>query len=255
MTSEMNAHEQELASLKEVQGKVLTQQDKCRHDFMRQRRQTNQMQKDMLNTNLKADFEHDKTRKQIVESTSKVMDALCTKFGELPRITAKTQQVAGKSDREIVFVGERREKMLTPLFLLKDHMHRALLHILSNLADQVSQEHVYWLQSEFENLIASATQEVAALSQASTASSFDQWKYTHRATGLSHVGLKRGVGVSSGNEEVGRGTKGSKALKECLYRSDCFQATSAFHSTRLLGNYVLQYQGPPIHLTVTYPTK
>jgi hypothetical protein len=41
----------------------------------------------------------------------------------------------------------------------------------------VSPHYLYWLQSEFNNLVSSATQEVAALSKSSTATSFDQWTY------------------------------------------------------------------------------
>jgi hypothetical protein len=44
------------------------------------------------------------------------------------------------------------------------------------------EKHLYWLESEFENFVSSALQEVAAVPQRSTATSFDDWVYPQGVT-------------------------------------------------------------------------
>lgn len=62
-----------------------------------------------------------------------------------------------------------------PLLLMRDQLQQAVLQVIPRHTNQVSAQQLYWLQTEFENLVASATQEVAASYRGSTAVPFDHW--------------------------------------------------------------------------------
>ncbi len=201
MVSKMDAQLQTLSLIKESQGKVLAWQDKVNLVSIQQRGQTDLMRKDLLNASRTAHKEHEKTREQITESNLKMIDAFCSKLDDHHRTMAKTPVAARRSNREICFIGECRETVLTPLLLVKDQVRRALLHFLSHNVGLVSSQHLYWLQSEFENLVSSAIQEVAALSPGSTATPFDQWNYSQGLIGFRETGVQPGAFIS------GRGCK------------------------------------------------
>lgn len=74
--------------------------------------------------------------------------------------------------------------MLSPLLLLKPGLRQAIINLLSQHSELSSAQHLYWLQSEFENLVSSATQEVAAISEGSTATPFDTWVYSRKVASL-----------------------------------------------------------------------
>ena len=69
-----------------------------------------------------------------------------------------------------------------PLLLCKSGVQSAILQIISQHSNIVSTEYLYWLDSEFNELVSSATQEVAAMSEGSTATSFDEWDYMQEGT-------------------------------------------------------------------------
>ena len=178
ITLAMKTQNQELTSLIGVQQKILVQQDKSLANSVRERRQSRRVRKDLLNSTRILQAEHNSTRKHIMKGDSEIVNILCSKLEELPECIAKEFSPAKKSNRHIGFIGESSEMMLSPLLLLRKYMRDVLLHIVSRHAERVSPEHVYWLQSEFENIVSSATQEVAALSPNSTATSFDNWTYS-----------------------------------------------------------------------------
>ena len=157
--------------------------------------------------------QHKKTRDQIDQGNTKVIDAVCAKLDDLPRNLAQTYMSSMKSNREIRFHGQSMESMLGSLFLLKPALHRAILHALSEQRERVSTRHLYWLQSEFENLVSSATQEVAATSENSTASSIDNWVYS------------RGLGSSISAKDEHIRTPISK--KRSRYESKLSNSTTA----------------------------
>ena len=83
-----------------------------------------------------ANIEHQSTRAQINKSTSRVIDSFCARIDEL-QIRAKSALSARRSSREIHFIGECRDNLLTPLLLLKDRVCSAVFYILSHHLEQV----------------------------------------------------------------------------------------------------------------------
>lgn len=75
----------------------------------------------------------------------------------------------------IRFSGQDRESIRGPLLLLRNAFRQAMLHLRSKHSELDSSHDLNWLQSEIENLVSSATQEAAAMSGGSTATSFDSW--------------------------------------------------------------------------------
>ena len=66
---------------------------------------------------------------------------------------------------------------MMPLLLCQSGIQSAILKLISQHSELVPTDYVHWLKSEFDNLVASATQEAAAMSDGSTATSFDEWDY------------------------------------------------------------------------------
>jgi len=143
-------------------------------------KQTTIIQRDLSNIRQSSRGEHRKTREQI--------DTLSAKIDSI-QIAAPSATVARRSKgRDIFFVGECQESVLTPLLLLRNVLRGAVLDLVSQHTETVLEERLYWLQAEYENLVSSATQEVAALSQGSTATSFDNWCDNRWAAQSSKIG-------------------------------------------------------------------
>lgn len=118
----------------------------------------------------------------------------------------KKSVTARMSNREIHFWGERRDEILTPLLLIKNYVQRAIIHFLSHDTARVSSRHLYWLQSEFENLVTSAYQEVAALSEGSTATPFDNWNYSQEGVGFLRSGVhSRALVLGKDSQDIAEG--------------------------------------------------
>jgi hypothetical protein len=133
------------------------------------------MLKNVLSGNQNVVKEHNKTQNQIIESRTEVIETICSKLQDLPGNLGERYMSARKSGREIQFSGHSREAMLSPLLLLKPGLRSAIFQILSQNSEEASPQHLYWLLSESDNLVLSATQEVAAISSGSTATPFDNW--------------------------------------------------------------------------------
>lgn len=141
------------------------------------RKQVAGLQKDFVTTNRNSVKQHEKTRDQVNQGNTKVIDSICSKLNDLPGQLAQTYTSSTKSSREVRFYGQLQHSMLCSLLLLKPGLSQAIFRILSEHSELVQAQHLYWLQSEFENLVSSATQEVAAISELSTAKSIDKWIY------------------------------------------------------------------------------
>jgi hypothetical protein len=168
--------------VEEVRDGISARQASLDEVTSRFRKHTADVQKHFVSINQNALRQHNKTRYQIAQGNTKVIETICSKLQDLPRNLAQTHKSAKRSSRQIRFNGQSREAMLAPLLLLKPRLRSAILNTISQMSDQVSAQQLYWLESEFENLISSATQEVAAVSQRSTATSFDEWVYQHDVT-------------------------------------------------------------------------
>ena len=118
--------------------------------------------------------EHERSRLHILRGNKEVIGAISTEIGnKLATLRLNTS----KSGREIRFIGSDRDALLSTLLVLRPAMRWAILHLLQHHQRLVSEERVQFLVAEFDKLVASASQEVAASHEGSTANSFDDWNY------------------------------------------------------------------------------
>ena len=212
LTSGLDAEQRAPASIAESQQKLLARQDKSIRNATKQRREMATIRRDLCSTSRTFRREHTQTREQIVRSETTVIDTLSSKLHEMHVTTSKSTQSATCSEREITFIGESHESILMPLLLLRDKFRQSALQILSHDVEGISTESLYWLQSEFENLLSSATQEVAALSHGSTATPFDKWTYQRKTDSSSGPRLHRST-PTLGNTGITNKRAGTHAIK------------------------------------------
>jgi hypothetical protein len=215
--------------LQEVRDSVLAGQTSSEAAALQFGRQVGIMQKNVLSGNRNVIKQHNKTRDQIIQSRTEVMETICSKLQDLPGNLAERYMSARKSGREIRFSGHSREAMLSPLLLLKPGLRSATFQILSQSSEEVSPPHLYWLLSEFDNLVLSATQEVAAISSGSTVTPFDNWIYSRELTSSmsaedahDHTPLlkkKPRHEHESSNEMTGSGRVAKRKRRKLKYRS------------------------------------
>jgi len=184
ITSTMDSQSQELSIVRASQEKVLSSQERIILESMQQLKKTGLLRKDLLKAAQIDRTEHARTRENIANSNRKVINTISSKLNDLRNSIPKAPIVAAKSNRKIYFIGGCRESILTPLVLMKDLVRQAILQVLSHNVGRVSPQHLYWLQSEFDKLVSSATQEAAAFCRGSTATPFDQWNYSIGANTL-----------------------------------------------------------------------
>ncbi|KAF2785996.1 hypothetical protein K505DRAFT_205690, partial [Melanomma pulvis-pyrius CBS 109.77] len=197
ITSTMDGQLQELSIVRATQEKVLSGQEKVILQSTQQSKKTSLLRKDLLKATRTDQSEHAKTQRKIADGNRKVINTISSKLDDLCISVPKVPIVAKNSNREIYFFGERRESILTPLVLMKDLVQWAVLHSLSHHADRLSSQHLYWLRSEFDKLVSSATQEAAAFCQGSTATPFDQWNYLTRGNTLPDTGVPLGSPIAT----------------------------------------------------------
>lgn len=118
--------------------------------------------------------DHERSRLHILRSNKEVIGAIST---EIENKLATLRLNTSKSGREIRFIGSDRDGLLSTLLLLRPAMRWSILHLLHHHQRLVSEERVQFLVAEFDKLVASASQEVAASYEGSTANSFDDWTY------------------------------------------------------------------------------
>lgn len=119
-------------------------------------------------------------------------------------------------------MGESPEALLTSLLLLREHLSSAILKTIS-LNQRASPESLYQILSEVECLLASATQEAAALIPGSSATPFDDWIYTGRTIGT------RGVMVpKSASQWSRRHVSGGAACQRTIHRPSGARETLYF---------------------------
>jgi hypothetical protein len=92
---------------------------------------------------------------------------------------------------------------------------------------------LYFLQSEFDRLVVSATQEAAALYQGSTATPFDHWEYCTRGNNFSATESKPGVLTTRYDSGIVEGAKTSTTTRETVHqrRSRSGHEVFSYHST------------------------
>lgn len=162
-------------SINNSQQKMLVQQEKIITRTSKQLKQTTVLQKGLSTISRSSRSEHRKTREQIAQGHLRVIDTLSNKIDGIQTAIPKATVARRRQGRDIFFVGENQESVLTPLLLLRDTLRGVILGLVSQHTESVLSDHLFWLQAEYENLVSSVIQEVAALSKGSTATSFDNW--------------------------------------------------------------------------------
>lgn len=140
-------------------------------------KQVSVVQKNFTSANRNSVRQHKKTRDWISRGNMKVVDTISSKIDDLPGKLARTYISSTNSGREIRYQGQSLDSTMCSLLLVKDGLRTAILKTLSEHSKLVSAEDLYWLLSEFDNLVLSAAQEFAATSEKSSARSIDKWIY------------------------------------------------------------------------------
>ncbi|KAH7139279.1 hypothetical protein B0J11DRAFT_610664 [Dendryphion nanum] len=173
----LDSQMQELSAVRVTQEKVLVGQEKIILRVAKHQKNTSLLHKDLQRVINNNRFEQTKTRQTIQCGNQNVINTISSKLDSL-RIAAPRK--ARINNREIEFIGENRESILTPILLMKSQVQVAIASALSNHAGDISPQSLFWLQSEFDILVSSATQEAASFCRGSTATPFDVWRYSAR---------------------------------------------------------------------------
>lgn len=228
----MDTQMQELSTSRANQEKILAKQETVVRQSTQQLKTTSLVRKDIRKATRSNQKEHIATRRQIAQSHREVLDTMSSSFRGLHLALPK----ARTSHRKIQFFGYDRNDILTPLLLMRGLVHRATVNILSEGVGSVSAQHLHWIQGEFENLVSSATQEVAALCPGSTATSFDQWHYSPRGVGSSGGSLTGSAVVSMNMWEAENQLKqNSDGTRDAEHRKWVRQQYVTFESSSPVG--------------------
>ena len=165
---------------------MFSEQKKGLSHSTRQREESVLVRKELLKIARSGQRAHEKTRGKIVDANQEMISTVSSKIEELKLNRSKASTMPTTSDRQICFIGPYRDSILLLLFLMKDLVEQATSNILNDPTRKFSPQLLFWLRSDFNNLVASATQEAAAFSRGSTTTSFDQWIYSTRLPNL-HV--------------------------------------------------------------------
>ncbi|CAN9218439.1 hypothetical protein CUC08_Gglean001536 [Alternaria sp. MG1] len=133
-------------------------------------------------------IEHQRTRDVL---SAKLEDVIVTQF-EKYRIS----RARSVSTRDVFFFGERRDMIMAYLLIVKPHLEVALANLFNDGISTFPPHYISWLQSEYENLIASAAQEEATKHPQSTATSLDRWHYSEETKSRHLTTPRRVIGQS-----------------------------------------------------------
>jgi hypothetical protein len=159
-----------LKSSRRTQAKVLARQTSLAHTSTCILRRTAQVSKVVTKSHQENISEHQKTR---VVLSAKLEDIISAEMAKLRTTVARSM-----FDREVFFFGQRRDMIMAYLLLVKPQLAVVVQHLLSRDNGDLRERHIAWLQSEFDNLMASAAQEEASRYSRSTATPLDQWYYS-----------------------------------------------------------------------------
>ena len=164
---------------------MMRQDDTFKEITSRQYKQTRQVQRGLLKATQTTHREHAKIRASIAHGNSLIIASISSKMEDVRATISKTIVTVKRSNNEILFRGDQRDRILPALFFLKDKLRSAVLQSASNSLDQPSLDDIYRLMGYYDQLVVSATQEAAALAPGSTATPFDTWTYHDGWMGLS----------------------------------------------------------------------
>lgn len=125
------------------------------------------------------------------------MDFLAANFESIAITQAHSLPKAANSGRQIVYFGEHRDDIVPAFYSIKKDLALVFDRMFTEHCQDVSPSHIVLLQSELQNLVASAVQEDAMSHPRSTATSFDAWIYP---------GLSKGSSKTAGEWVVSKST-------------------------------------------------
>lgn len=187
------------------QQKLSTQQQRLTIGMTRNERDMKAVRKHLSHASSISCQEHHRTRQQITHAHrahARKIDVLGSKIDDMHLTMSKQPAARKMSGREIFFVGEKLESAFAQLLLITDTVHEAVLHGVSQQIEGISPDQLYWLQAEYDNLVSSATQELAALSYGSTATSFDSWYDSGFAAHTPKTSMRKRAYSQESNRDV-----------------------------------------------------
>ncbi|CAO2653070.1 Nn.00g024810.m01.CDS01 [Neocucurbitaria sp. VM-36] len=182
--SSTHDQQQGMSSVLHGQQRGLINQDQLLRTSTRTHKQVSLISKNLHKANNTSSRDHKVTRDMVTNLSSKVdqLEISFTKYSTTTR----------KSGRQIYFIGERRDMIMAYLLTVKEQLRFATDQILSQNIAPVSARQACWLETEIQNLLASAAQEEAARHPNSAAIPFDQWSFSEDIIVPSrHVGSRR----------------------------------------------------------------
>jgi hypothetical protein len=159
-----------LKSTRRTQAKLLARQTSLARTSTCIFRRTTQVSRVVTKAHQENISEHQKTR---VVLSAKLEDIISAEMAKLRTTVARSM-----FDREVFFFGQRRDMIMAYLLLVKPQLVVVVQYLLSQDNGDLRARHIAWLQSEFDNLMASAAQEEASRYSRSTATPLDQWYYS-----------------------------------------------------------------------------
>lgn len=184
----------------------------------------------VTNANHVSQREHKKTRDELSQGQSKILDRLV----QIDLKGTPQLKPAVKSGKKILFVGESPEALLNPLLLLREHLRSAILKAVSR-DRQPSPDPLYRILSEVEHLQASVLQEAAAFIPGSSATPFDDWTYTGSSVGakgalVPKIALQWPHSHTIGDGACQRSSSRSLVARKTLFLQTPVGELKVFHS-------------------------
>ncbi|KAF9690879.1 hypothetical protein EKO04_010950 [Ascochyta lentis] len=199
-------HQDSLTVTRRAQISASSSQNRLLRVSTQTNRRTALISQDMRAHNQASDKQHQQTRDLVIAS-----------FRDLQILQNRPMPKATTSGRQVMYFGEQRDLIMPALYSIKKELAVVFDQLFTNHCQEVSPSHIAWLQSEFQNLVASAAQEEAASHPMSTATSFDTWLYS-RETNKIEGSLKEQSSPISNPHQSGK--MGPVALQRGRKRPD-----------------------------------
>lgn len=169
-------HQDTLGAMRSAQTSAASSQNHLSQVSLRTYRQTTHISRDVKDLTRASKQQHKET-----------MDFLAASFESIAITQAHSLPKAANSGRQIVYFGEHRDDIVPALYSIKKDLAVVFDRMFTDHCQDVSPSHIVLLQSELQNLVASAVQEDAMSHPRSTATSFDAWIYPGVSKGSSKI--------------------------------------------------------------------
>ncbi|KAH8704622.1 hypothetical protein GQ44DRAFT_508213 [Phaeosphaeriaceae sp. PMI808] len=230
------AHKRAFSTMQRTQANVLSRQDTANRVARRTQKQTHSIIQKLNNADVRAAKENKKINASL--------DSITTNMKMLMSSTSSSVRMR-QNGREIFFYGERPDKIMAYLLPLQDNLELAIDCLITEHGKDISISHVEWLRSEFDHLVASASQEKAAQHPHSSATPFDDWIYPDFTNGPPKEGR-----MNQTRDE----TQNSKDVAE-IGLGDRTRLRNRKHSRKTDRRWSIETPSGDIVISLPYPRK